>query len=576
MPNKELKVKFSSKRIEGTTGRQSFELGQQLSLGEWNETTVICGGKKLDSKAKSSMPGSNKRGPSDLIECPREKRQRMDRGFAADVRLTFSNAMLYNPPDNVVHKMAVELERFFESRWKTLEDKWNRDSSKVGQGKFSSGRMKETKDTGQNIHITPPLQNNSLFKTSMSSTEKVRRSCDGRDVEIAKTAQKCTQKLSGKEFVKGTDNGSRHSYGSVNAKSPLSPIARKCGRCGSTTCQCSISCNSTHASSSDLSVQRSLDRDHRLCGVDASRQAQLAKTIQKCTQKISGKEIHKGIDNGSRHSCGSVNAKPSSSPIARKCGRCSSITCQCNSCDSAHTSSNDLSVQRSLDRDHRLCGADISRQAKSTSVSQLSKSDPDSDGAVSALDDENTCLSSQFTAPAIDATSQGGWSAPDFAVQLSPKKALRAALLKSRFAETILKAQHKTLLDHGDKADPLKMQQEKQRLERRQREARIEAQIREAEAALRRKEEVECKLQRDREREAARVALQKMEKTVDFEENKMIQKELEMLFGCSVSSRLLHGSFTRTQLEQLGLFIKDDDDDEEGLDFDGEEGEIFS
>ncbi|XP_050287553.1 transcription factor GTE12-like isoform X2 [Quercus robur] len=550
VPNKELKVKFSSKRIEGTTGRQSFELGQHLSLGEWNETTVICGGKKLDSKAKSSMPGSNKRGPSDLIECPREKRQRMDRGvslqcstilkklmahpanwpfkkpvdpvelnipdyfsiiskpmdlgtiksklekniyfgageFAADVRLTFSNAMLYNPPDNVVHKMAVELERFFESRWKPLEEKWNRESSKLGQGKFSSGRTKETKDTGQNIHNTPPLQNNSLFKSSMSSTEKVRRSCDGRDVELAKTAQKCTQKLSGKEFVKGTDNGSRHSYGSVNAKSPLSPIARKCGRCGSTTCQCSISCNSTHASSSDLSVQRSLDRDHRLCGVDTS------------------------------------------------------------------------------------------RQSKSMSVSQISKSDPDSDGAVSALDDENTCLSSQLTAPAIDAASQGGWSAPDFAVQLSPKKALRAALLKSRFAETILKAQHKTLLDHGDKADPLKMQQEKQRLERRQREetARIEAQIREAEAALRRKEEAECKQQREREREAARVALQKMVKTVDFEENMVIQKELEMLFGCSVSSRLLHGSFTRTQLEQLGLFIKDDDDDEEELDFDGEEGEIFS
>ena len=67
-----------------------------------------------------------------------------------------------------------------------------------------------------------------------------------------------------------------------------------------------------------------------------------------------------------------------------------------------------------------------------------------------------------------------------------------------------------------------------------------------------------------------------MEKTVDFEENMVIQKELEMLFGCSVSSRLLHGSFTWTQLQQLGLFIKDDDDDEEGLDFDGEEGEIFS
>lgn len=33
-------------------------------------------------------------------------------------------------------------------------------------------------------------------------------------------------------------------------------------------------------------------------------------------------------------------------------------------------------------------------------------------------------------------------------LQLSPKKALRAAMLKSRFADTILKAKQKTLLDH--------------------------------------------------------------------------------------------------------------------------------
>lgn len=33
-------------------------------------------------------------------------------------------------------------------------------------------------------------------------------------------------------------------------------------------------------------------------------------------------------------------------------------------------------------------------------------------------------------------------------IQLSPKKALRAAMLKSRFADTIFKAKHKTLLDH--------------------------------------------------------------------------------------------------------------------------------
>lgn len=32
--------------------------------------------------------------------------------------------------------------------------------------------------------------------------------------------------------------------------------------------------------------------------------------------------------------------------------------------------------------------------------------------------------------------------------QLSPTKALRAAMLKSRFADTIIKAQQKTLLNH--------------------------------------------------------------------------------------------------------------------------------
>lgn len=572
VPNKKLKVKFSTKRIEATPGRQLFELGQQVSLvGEWNHTSsmigniqsemkktnnsVICrsdGGKKLDPeylKEKSSMLGSNKRGPSDLIDCPREKRQRMDRSltsqcsiilkklmthpaswvfkhpvdpvalsipdyfsiiskpmdlgtiksklekniyfgaeeFAADVRLTFSNAMLYNPPTNEVHKMAVELNMVFETRWKALEEKWNRENSKVGQGKLSIGRMKETKDTRQNVHKTPPLQNNLLLKRSMSSIEPARRSCDGRDVEIAKTAQKCSQKLSGKDFHKGIESGRRHACGSVNSKPPLSPIAHKCGRCGSISCQCSISCDSTHASSRDLSLERSLDRDHRLCGVDAS------------------------------------------------------------------------------------------RQAKSMPVSQMSKSDPDSDGAVSALDDENTCLSSQPSPPVTDAASQGGWNTPVFDVQLSPKKALRAAMLKSRFAETILKAQHKTLLDHGDKADPSKMRQEKERLERRQREerARIEAQIRAAEAAARLKEEAELKQQRQREREAARVALQKMERTVDLTENMVIQKEIEMLFGCSVSYRL-QGSLARTLLEQLGLYIKDDDDDELILDLDGEEGEIFS
>ncbi|KAI3897990.1 hypothetical protein MKW92_016643 [Papaver armeniacum] len=42
--------------------------------------------------------------------------------FCADVRLTFSNAMRYNPPGHHVHTMARELGTFFEARWKAIEN----------------------------------------------------------------------------------------------------------------------------------------------------------------------------------------------------------------------------------------------------------------------------------------------------------------------------------------------------------------------------------------------------------------------------------------------------------------------
>ncbi|KAG0483354.1 hypothetical protein HPP92_011438 [Vanilla planifolia] len=43
--------------------------------------------------------------------------------FASDVRLTFSNAMIYNPPGNDVHGMADVMSKFFEKRWKQIEKK---------------------------------------------------------------------------------------------------------------------------------------------------------------------------------------------------------------------------------------------------------------------------------------------------------------------------------------------------------------------------------------------------------------------------------------------------------------------
>jgi Bromodomain len=44
--------------------------------------------------------------------------------FAEDVRLTFTNAMVYNPPKNEVHFMAMKLSRLFDMRWKLLQNEW--------------------------------------------------------------------------------------------------------------------------------------------------------------------------------------------------------------------------------------------------------------------------------------------------------------------------------------------------------------------------------------------------------------------------------------------------------------------
>ncbi|CAK9136629.1 unnamed protein product [Ilex paraguariensis] len=95
--------------------------------------------------------------------------------------------------------------------------------------------------------------------------------------------------------------------------------------------------------------------------------------------------------------------------------------------------------------------------------------------------------------------------------QLSPK-ALRAAKLKTRFADTILKAKGK-LLDQDYKDDLMRLQKEKERLQRQQREemVKIEAQINTVERDLKLQ-------QREREREAARIALEEIEKTVEIDD----------------------------------------------------------
>ncbi|CAL0328929.1 unnamed protein product [Lupinus luteus] len=49
------------------------------------------------------------------------------REFAEDVRLTFRNAMTYNPKGHDVHVMAEQLSKIFEDRWAIIESDYNRE-----------------------------------------------------------------------------------------------------------------------------------------------------------------------------------------------------------------------------------------------------------------------------------------------------------------------------------------------------------------------------------------------------------------------------------------------------------------
>ena len=194
VPSTKLKIKFSTKRMEVESGPK-YEFGQKVSHTDENRSFNLNG--------KSSALNSNKRGPPTSIEGQKEKRQRIDRKgsmqcatilkslmshtyswvfskpvdpialsipdyftiishpmdlgtiksklekniysgteeFAADVRLTFSNAMKYNPPSNDVHLMAKELSKIFDRKWKDLGRKWKCEDE---HDKSESETIKET------------------------------------------------------------------------------------------------------------------------------------------------------------------------------------------------------------------------------------------------------------------------------------------------------------------------------------------------------------------------------------------------------------------------------------------------
>ncbi|KAG8080444.1 hypothetical protein GUJ93_ZPchr0007g5031 [Zizania palustris] len=110
--------------------------------------------------------------------------------FAADVRLTFSNAMKYNPPGNDVHNIADQLNRLFDSEWKLLERKW-RDRNLVQQQPSLKGFKAQT--TVNSKPVAPrglvacsnPVVSKTLT-TALSSKVKIKFSVRGSELTSSK------------------------------------------------------------------------------------------------------------------------------------------------------------------------------------------------------------------------------------------------------------------------------------------------------------------------------------------------------------------------------------------------------
>lgn len=477
--------------------------------------------------------------------------------FAADVRLTFSNAVRYNPPENPVHGMAKNLKKIFNASWESLEFKWRKECSVSAQQLVRPTIHKTPK---QVLLRAPSCNSSSISSKSLTAADKLKLQHSLMSISRRNIPPRLLKFLRRAHLLEQSEDRISVDVDSLEETTmwELHEIIRSCEDVGSTK---------------PASLMKS---SHDLI-----------------------KECYKGEIRGT---CGSGACTISSA--------CENDNQHCIDVDSDGSSVREDRVSRSIPSN--LDGGSISGMQENLDYDTL----PRMGTAVVDLDNAQDRPNSSGL-PAASPLKGIDFS---YEEQLSPMRALRAAMLKSRFADTIWKAQQKTLLNHGDKGDPARMQHEREKLEKQQQEekARIESQVKAAEAAVRMKAEAELRMQqaraeadvkiqreraeaelkvrREREREAARLALQKMEKTVDIDENSRFFKDLENLgysqpvyldmpdeivanFMDAVEQQCVLGN----PLAKLGLFMKEDDLDEDLDDWispagddDREEGEIGS
>lgn len=520
--------------------------------------------------------------------------------FAADVRLTYSNAVTYNPSTNEVHLMAKALSKFFETRWRTIEKKLTVRTDEKSQPSSKSVLI-ESETTTQ----IPPAKT----KKTLAQNDAGVKSEPARQIMTAEPKQVMTAEQ--KQEV-GAD------LQALMAELPENIVDFLRQHSDEQTDEDEIEIGIDELSDDTLFTLRKLLNDYML---------EKQKNQQKAVPSEMELNNESGISNSSTQPfkgndpvdedvdiVGGNDPPVSSYPpveiekdAANRNSKCSSSSS--SSSDSGSSSSDsDSGSSSGSEPDAVKASAPVSAIKENLgSGSNLYKKESDPDDAEienNSIDGMGLVEQDSQSKP-ISAEADGhqdGESAPSKR-QVSPdNKAYRAALLKRRFVDTIFKAQEKAL-EKGEKVDPEKLRLEREELERRQKEekARLQAEAKAAEE-FRRKAEAEAaaeaKRKRELDREAARQALLKMEKTVEINENSHFLEDLEMLRAphnedapsfreetiLDESQDAYNFKLQGNPLEQLGLYMKvDDEDDEEEVEpptsapeptDDVEEGEI--
>uniref|UniRef100_A0A5B6ZVQ1 Putative transcription factor GTE10 n=1 Tax=Davidia involucrata TaxID=16924 RepID=A0A5B6ZVQ1_DAVIN len=491
-------------------------------------------------------------------------------GFAADVRLTFSNAMTYNLTGSDVHVMAETLSKYFEVRWKPIEKKLLVSAEAPVPSRSSTHIETET------ANRIPPLKKKKILpadnkvkqepvKWVMSDVEKHKLSTE-LEALLAELPESIIDFLKEQSF-NASQTGEDEIEIDIDALSDDTLFMLR-----------------------KLLDEYLLDKQKKQgkaepCEMELHNESGFSNSlVQLCKAKD---PIDEDVDIGGNDppilSCPPVEIEKDLALRNSKCSGSSSSSSESGSSSSDSDSGSSSSSES--DGAKASVPAGTAKESLGSGTNLELKTgvlgDPDI-GNLNGLSQVEQNSQSKSVAVEADGCLEGE-SAPSER-QVSPEKHYRRALLRSRFADTILKAQEKTL-EKGEKQDPEKLRLEKEELERRRKEekARLQAEAKAAEEAQRKAEAeaaAEARRKRELEREAARQALQMMEKTVDINENCQFLEDLEMLRAApdehlqslidetspdhsqnGLGSFKLQGS--SNPLEQLGLYMKVDDEDEE-------------